>query len=143
MRSSRWPRRGCVRHDSGMIPLAEITPIRPGTDTCPFACWVGADPVWMVDQEVPGSDASLEDDIVADPSQREECVLPQVVPDVTHAAQLRRLGREGQQRDVIGHAQLFNGQVPTGAFAQQHDMGAGRSLGADFGQVHLMAFASR
>ena len=45
--------------------LLQVIPIRLDTDTCSFACSDGSDAVWIVDQEVPGSDASLDDGVVA------------------------------------------------------------------------------
>ena len=99
-----------------------------------------ADAFWIVDQEVPCRCAGLDDCLVAVPDQGAELVVSQIFPDVLHRVQFRRVGRQGQQRDVVGHAQSAAGLVPAGAVAEQDGMGARRDLGADLFQMLTHCF---
>src|SRR5271169_5805052 len=79
-----------------------VIPTRLKSDTRPLSGADGADAFWVVDQEGPGILAGVDDGLIAVPDQGTELVAAQVLPDVLHRVQLRRIGRQWQQRDVVG-----------------------------------------
>ena len=48
--------------------------------------------------------------------------------------QLRRIGRQEEQRDVVGQIEVM-GDMPSGLIEDDDGMGAWRDLGADFGEM--------
>lgn len=64
---------------------------------------------------VPGVAAGLDDGVVGFVDAVGEMVLAQELPDVFLGVQLRAVGRQEQQGDVVWQPQTIAGLVPTGA----------------------------
>lgn len=73
-----------------------------------------------------------------------EPVVADELPDVFGWVEFRRLGRQGQDGDVVGQAELFRG-VPAGLIKDEDGMCAGIDCGADLGEmgVHRLGVAPR
>ena len=84
------------------IALAYSNHLRDGTHRMDD----GTDAGWIVDQEHPCVLTCLNDGIVGVPDQCAEFVLVEILPDVFHRVQLRRVRRQLQKRDVLRHDQL-------------------------------------
>jgi hypothetical protein len=61
-------------------------------------------------------------------------------PDVLHWVQLRGVGREGQQNDVVRHFEFTPWLVPAGPIAEQRCDRAWGDLCADLLEVQVHAF---
>ena len=122
-----------------------VIPTRSKTDTCPLPCCDGTDAAWIGDEEAPCGGAGLDDVFVGWPDVVAELVASQIVPDILHRVQLRRVWRYVQQADVAGHRQFASGLVPSRAVADHHGMRARGDLGADLCQVdaHRLAVGRR
>jgi hypothetical protein len=101
-----------------------LIPTRLNIDTRPVSGADRTDAVWVVDQKVPRDFAGLDDILVGIPNSGAEFVLPQVVPDVFHRIQFGCVGRQGQQRDIVGHHQFLAPLVPSRTVADQYGMDA-------------------
>ena len=125
--------------------LRQLIPTRSKTDTCPLPCCDGTDAAWIVDEEAPCGGAGLDDVFVGWPDVVAELVASQIVPDILHRVQLRRVWRYVQQADVTWHRQFASGLVPSRAVADHHGMRAWGDLGADLCQVdaHRLAVGRR
>ena len=122
-----------------------LIPTRSKTDTCPLPCCDGTDADWIGDEEAPCGGAGLDDVFVGWPDVVAELIASQIVPDILHRVQLRRVWRYGQQADVTWHRQFASGLVPSRAVADHHSMRARGDLGADLCQVdaHRLAVGRR
>src|SRR4051794_38605856 len=83
-------------------------------DRRPFACADRADTVWVANEPVPCLGTGGEDLVVAVPDLGRELVAPQILPDVLHGVQFRRIRRQRHQHDVVGHFQVVCFGVPAG-----------------------------
>src|SRR6476620_7785790 len=70
---------------------------------CPFALGDGSNPLRHLHKLVPGFAAGIDDGLVASPELMTEPVLAHVFPDILDRVQLGRIGRQGQQHDIVGH----------------------------------------
>lgn len=100
----------------------------------PIAQSDGGDPPGLIDEAVPGEAAMAEDIAVGCEDAIGQLVVPHELPDVLDRVQLRRLRRQRQQGDVVGHWQLRRG-VPAGLVEQEDGMGAGRDGARDLFQM--------
>src|SRR3978361_176275 len=123
---------GC--QSRGVIPAAL------DVDRCPIPCSDGADAVRVVNEEVPGGGEGLDDGLVTVPDPGAELVAAEVIPDVLHWVQLRRVGRQGQQNDVVWHCEFTACLVPPGTVADQSGDRARCNLCADLLKVQVHAF---
>jgi len=87
--------------------------------------------------QVPGSAARVDDVVIGVEDPVAERVAAQVGPDVLDRVQLRAVGRQVQQGDVAGHAQLVAVLVPAGTVEDEHGVGARCHDSADLGQVQV------
>lgn len=87
-----------------------------------------------VEQVRPGPAAGIDDVLigVVDPGV-EEVVLDEL-EQVFDRVQLWRIGRQEEQRDVVGQLEVM-GDMPAGAIEDDDSLGAWRDLGADFGEM--------
>src|SRR3954454_21527182 len=86
---------------------ALLIPVRLKSDTRPLPAADGAYAFGIVDQEVPGLSARVDDVVVGVPDPGAELVLSQVVPDVFHRVQLGTVGRQGEQGEIGRYLQLL------------------------------------
>src|SRR6185369_8088859 len=91
----------------------------------------GIDALGITEQEEPGVFVGGDNFLIAVPDPFAEFVATEIVPDVLHRIEFRRVGRQGQQRDVVGDAQSAARLVPTGTVAHHDGMRAKRNLCAD------------
>jgi hypothetical protein len=75
-----------------------------------------------------------QDRLVRGPDAQAELVLAQVLPDVFDRVQLRRVGWQGQQGEVVRDDQGCS-TVPAGPVQHQDGVGTGRDLPADLLQM--------
>ncbi len=66
-----------------------------------------------------------------------EVVLAEELPDVFDRVQLRRVGRQRQQADVLRHLEFAAGLMPAGAVQRKDGVRARGHLGADLGQMQV------
>jgi transcriptional regulator with XRE-family HTH domain len=102
---------------------------------CPGAVGDGGQPLGLLGQAVPGVAASIEDGVVGIPNLVAEPVAAEVLPHILHGVQFRRVGRQRQQGEVVGHDQAAALLVPAGAVAQDDGVRAGGDAAADLGEV--------
>src|SRR3954463_7212817 len=124
-------------HCRGLPPLTPCRspgalPTRLKSDTRPLPAADGAYAFGIVDQEVPGLSAGVDDVVVGVPDPGAELVLAQVVPDVFHRVQLGTVGRQGKQGEIGRHLQLLAPLMPASPVADQDGTRTWRYLGADF-----------
>ena len=100
--------------DKGLIPAALKIDARPNSMRN------RPDTVWIADQKMPCIPTRSHDCLVAVPHAHAELVAAQVVPDVLHRIEFRRVGWQRQQRDVVWHAQPFAALMPASTVANQH-----------------------
>src|ERR1700750_146571 len=82
----------------------------------------GIDALGITEQEEPGVFAGGDNFLIAVPDPLAEFVATEIVPDVLHRIEFRRVGRQGQQRDVVGDAQSAARLVPPGPVAHHDGM---------------------
>jgi len=70
-----------------------LIPARLNIDTRPAACSDRPDALGVTHQKAPGFGAGLDDGVIGVSHPVAEFVAPQVVPDVLHRVQFRRIGR--------------------------------------------------
>ena len=116
-----------------------VIPTRLKSDTRPLPAADGAYAFGIVDQEVPGLSASVDDVVVGVPDPGAELVLSQVVPDVFHRVQLGTVGWQGKQGEIGRHLQLLATLVPASPVADQDGTRTWGYLGAEFLQVRFIA----
>src|SRR3954469_6707370 len=110
-RRTAWGQCGSLRlHCGGLPPLTPCRspgalPTRLKSDTRPLPAADGAYAFGIVDQEVPGLSAGVDDVVVGVPNPGAELVLTQIVPDVFHWVQLGTVGRQGKQGEIGRHLQ--------------------------------------
>jgi hypothetical protein len=75
-------RGGETGRESDAAPFLDSTviPVRLNIDTRPIAAADGSDAVWIVDQEVPGVFAGLQNIVIGVPNLGTQLVLSQIVP---------------------------------------------------------------
>src|SRR3954451_9038198 len=124
-RRTAWGQCGSLRlHCGGLPPLTPCRspgalPTRLKSDTRPLPAADGAYAFGIVDQEVPGLSASVDDVVVGVPDPGAELVLSQVVPDVFHRVQLGTVGRQGEQGEIGRYLQLLAPLMPSRPVADQ------------------------
>src|SRR3979409_665613 len=89
-----------------------LSPTGLKRDTRPLPAADGAYAFGIVDQEVPGLSAGVDDVVVGVPNPGAELVLTQIVPDVFHWVQLGTVGRQGEQSEIGRHLQLLASLMP-------------------------------
>jgi len=124
--------RGCV----SIIPTALIS------DVCPRPFGNRDHLCDIVDEGVPGSAAGLDDLLICFPNDVTEIVATQVFPDVLDWVQLRGIGWQTEQGDIVRNGQAVTGLMPASAIADQHAVGGRTDDLADLGQVHAHDFAA-
>src|SRR5215213_3649387 len=92
-----------------------VIPIRLKTDTCPVSGADRADALWVADEEAPSRDARIDDGVIAVPDDLIERTAPQELPDVLPRIELRSIGRQVQERDVLRRMRTLATLVPAGA----------------------------
>src|SRR3954447_19168014 len=97
-----WHSGGSTACEPSMAARPRVIPARLDTDTRPAAGCDRPDPVGIVHREAPGFGAGLDNGVIAVPNAVAELVAAQVVPDIFHRVQFRRVGRQRQQGDVVG-----------------------------------------
>src|SRR3954467_6701220 len=107
------------------------------SDTRPLPAADGAYAFGIVDQEVPGLSASVDDVVVGVPDPGAELVLSQVVPDGFHRVQLGTVGRQGEQGEIGRYLQLLAPLMPSRPVADQDSVRRRGNLRADFLQVQV------
>src|SRR5215213_1727044 len=115
----------------------DLIPIRLKTDTCPASGADRADALWVADEEAPSRDARIDDGVIAVPDDITERVGPQELPDVLPRIELRSIGRQVQERDVLRRMRTLATLVPAGAVNEQDGVCTWRDLSADLGQVRV------
>lgn len=126
----------------GVQRKLELIPTGLTGDPCPSPCSHGCHPFDIVDEGVPGGAAGPYDLLVSVPNGVTEIVATQVFPDVLDRVQLRGIGRQTEQGDIVRNRQALTGLMPTGAVADQHAVGVRVDDLADLGQVDAHDFAT-
>jgi hypothetical protein len=80
--------------------------------------------------------------IVTFPDTHAELVGSQILPHVFDRIEFWSIGRQTEQRDIVGNGQALSGLVPSGAVTDQYGMGVGADLLADFDQVDCHRLAT-
>src|SRR5215210_6385554 len=83
-----------------------VIPTRLKSDTRPLPAADGAYAFGIVNQEVPGLSAGVDNVVLGVPDPGAELVLAQVVPDVFDRVELGTVGRQGKQGEISRHLQL-------------------------------------
>lgn len=91
--------------------------------------------VWLSSEPLPGIAACVDDSIVGLEHAIAELVTSQIGPDVLDWIELGTVGRQVQQGDVVGHAQLVAGLVPASTVDGEHSVRPGRDTCADLIEV--------
>ena len=96
---------------------------------------------WCISERVPGIAASIDDCVVGFEDTVGEVILAEELPDILDRVQFGGVGRQGQQADIVWHAQSPAALMPAGAIERDHGVGAGADVGADLGemQAHRLA----
>ena len=110
----------------------------------PIAKSDGHDAPGLVAEFIPSVAAELDDLLVRLEDAIGEPVVAHELPDVFGGVEFRRLGRQGQDCDVVWQAELFGG-VPAGLIKDEDRMCARIDRGANLGQmgVHRLGVAPR
>src|SRR6476620_11568686 len=116
----RWP---------ALIPTALVAD-RFG----PLAAGNRGDPAGLGHERVPGPATALDDRGVVAPDAVAELVLAQVLPHVLDRVQLRAVGRQGQQREVVGDGEAGR-RVPSRPVQDHDGVRARGDLAGDLRQV--------
>ena len=85
----------------------------------PLAHADGGDRVRLCDEPIPGVTGCIDDVVVGVEDAVREPVGADVLPYLLDRVQFRRTGRQEDQRNVLGHAEIAGG-VPTGPVEEQH-----------------------
>ena len=101
---------------------------------CPGASGEGGDPLGHLHQLVPGVATCLDDGVIAVPDTVTEEVAAHELPDVFHGVQFRRVGRQRQQHDVVGHIEPRRA-VPARAVEHQQGDGADGDAATNLGHM--------
>ena len=76
----------------------------------------------------------MENVVVAVEDGDRELIAAQIFPDVFDGVEFRRVGRQGNESDVVWNGEIF-GDMIAGAIEHQSGMGTRRDLPADHGQM--------
>ena len=87
-------------------------------------------------EPVPGVAAGGDDGVVGLEDAGVEKVVLEELPQVLDRVELGAVGRQRQERDVVGHAQR-PGAMPAGLVEDDHGVGIRGHLGGDLGQVQV------
>ena len=93
----------------------------------------------IVGKEIPGLAAFVDDVLVVIKDGDGELVLSQVIPNVLHRVELRRVGRQGQKRDVVWRPQIRGGVVSS-AVEGEDGVCPGCNFLADLSQMKRKCF---
>lgn len=103
---------------------------------CPFPVPDGHDGPRLIDEFVPGLAAYGQDLLVGFEDPVREPVFAHELPDVLDRIELRGLGRQRQDRDVVRDLKLA-AHMPAGPVHHQERMGSGGNLSRDFIEMQL------
>ena len=85
-------------------------------------------------EEVPGGAGLVDDVVVIVEDGDGELIGAQILPDVLPGVELGGIGRQRDQRDVVGDGEIF-GDMVASAIDDKRGVRAGRDLAADLSQV--------
>ncbi len=96
----------------------------------------GGDPTRFIEHGVPGVRAGIEDILIGHEQAVAEEVVFEVLPGFFGGIALWGVGRDSDQGDIGGNAQLLR-TMPAGAVGDHSGVDLGRECGADFIEVQL------
>ena len=99
----------------------------------------GPDLVGKLAQAVPGVAAGVDDGLVAGEDQSVEEVMPEELPQIFDRVEFRAVGRQRQQREVVGDAQGL-GAVSARLVEDDDRVAVGGDVLADLGQMQAHGF---
>ena len=91
---------------------------------------------WDGAEAVPGVAAGGDDGVVGVEDAGVEEVVFEELPQILDRVELRAVGRQWQQADVVGHAQPL-GAMPASLVEDHHGVGIHSDLGRDLGQMQV------
>ncbi|MEA2956522.1 MAG: hypothetical protein QOJ58_2022 [Alphaproteobacteria bacterium] len=123
-----------------VLPSCRVIPADLKIDPYPGPMRDGIDSVGIADEEEPSFLAGRDDCLVAVPNAHAEFVAAEVIPDILHRIEFRRVRRQRQESDVIRDAQSLAGLVPAGTVAYHDGVCAWGNQGADLLELFTHCF---
>src|ERR1039457_4851242 len=117
-----------------LAPNATLIPTALKNDRCPCSGCDGRDAVLVVGEECPGVACLVEDVVVTVEYGNRELVAAQIFPDVFDWVEFGRVGRQGDEGDVVGNGEIL-GDVIARTVEDQSGVAAWSDLTPDLGQM--------
>src|ERR1039458_8690184 len=115
------------------MPFEEhrLIPTALKNDRCPWSGCDGRDAVLVVGEECPGVACLVEDVVVTVEYGNRELVAAQIFPDVFDWVEFGRVGRQGDEGDVVGNGEILGDVIARTVEDQSGRSAALRTDGAE------------